>query len=459
MHTLKDFGELKIGQYISVKTKEQLEKDYESLDNVPGMFSDNMVKYCKKRFKITDSIHDKIKECVRNNCDSNYIIRVEDKENHMDWGFSIAMFNIGFGENKIIQEVKEEKKSFSIIEENKKQEIIDYMISLIDRPRFETMIKIGMRTDRRFKIADGVVDDYLKRWAEAKYEFFLLFDNKLFIEKDFEEDLSYNDMNILRTQLMEKYPKYAPIIYDFSPHDFISNECTGYSSIDKYRIYCKKYFTSGMKLTKFFSSFFNDLDFDIELSQMLQNKKVRVKTRVSIDPYDFFTMSINKHGWDSCYNINDGCYSNGAYSALLDDVSMIAYSTNDQEYNYNIKGFDFKGNSKKSRWLISFDKNTSSIIYSRGQGSPSKKMYDLSIDMLKDLVIKKIGKVNWITTGASSRYIKKRNRYNHFEDDLSTIYYTSYNCIFDMDIKEMLCPICGNPINLNINEKLNCCNR
>ena len=78
------------------------------------------------------------------------------------------------------------------IETNKKDvKIIEEMISKVDRRSFDNLIHIASASG---KVKDGLCDDWLKKWAEAKYEFYLLFGNNLSYSADVEETISDDEI-------------------------------------------------------------------------------------------------------------------------------------------------------------------------------------------------------------------------------------------------------------------------
>lgn len=56
---------------------------------------------------------------------------------------------------------------------------------------------------------------------------------------------------------------------------------------------------------------------------------VKRKSILSIHPCDFLHMSKGT-GWQSCHNINDGCYMAGTLSYMGDEVSLIFYTIDDE---------------------------------------------------------------------------------------------------------------------------------
>jgi len=64
--------------------------------------------------------------------------------------------------------------------------------------------------------------------------------------------------------------------------------------------------------------------------KLSDNQKARGYLLLSLHPYCYLTMSDGSH-WDSCYQVSrDADYSNGAFNAMQDNVSMIGYTTNDK---------------------------------------------------------------------------------------------------------------------------------
>lgn len=237
------------------------------------------------------------------------------------------------------------------------------MKKMVDKKRLKTLLSISSTHSGEVHIvSDSMVDKYLDLWANAKYEYFLLFGKQLRTEKEVEVDVNDETIRILCADLAKEFPVYGYIIEQFNASEFRSNEIKYNHDVKRF---ANDTYKIGMKLSKFFSSFLNDPKFDIAVSKIMQNKKAVHKIYASIDPYDYLTMSLNQHNWDSCHRITDGCYGTGPLSYMLDDATLIAYRENGNEFSYNYFNLKFKGNSKSWRQCIYFDKDSCSMIFGR----------------------------------------------------------------------------------------------
>ena len=75
---------------------------------------------------------------------------------------------------------------------------------------------------------------------------------------------------------------------------------------------------------------------------------------MSIDPYDFLSISDNNHNWSSCHNLFDGEYRVGNLNYMADSVTMVGYYCSNDLFDEELEAFgNIKTwNSKKWRVLI-----------------------------------------------------------------------------------------------------------
>lgn len=257
----------------------------------------------------------------------------------------------------------------AVAEKNlKKEEIMEEMINKVDLDRIMNIVNahIGYQQKRlekqhKQRVSKDKIRIWLKKWAELKYPFYVLFGRQFFIKKH----IKYIKDNIaFKTQindLCNKYPKYVLVLKSFPLNDFIDNSMTQiYGDLEQYVTWKK-----GMKLSKFLSQLLEDEKFDIDLSKVLQDKYIEQNLYISIDPYDFLTSAINKSGWRSCHNFENGEHASGSASYMFDESTLIAYMCSDKEYEYDINNNKFKGNSKNWRQHIYVDTVDNRCIFSR----------------------------------------------------------------------------------------------
>lgn len=272
---------------------------------------------------------------------------------------------------------------FCIETKKKDKEIIEEMISKVDRNSFDNLIRLASVGG---KVKGGLCDDWLRKWAEAKYEFYLLFGNSLSYSAEVEETISDDKImaavnNVVNSktvttkvdgEIVEKdvshFVVYKKICLMFSAEDYINNRCPKNEILEKY---CSEYYKPGMKLTKFFSSYFQDNLFDIEISKVMQNKKTIGRMTVSIDPIDYLTSAINKNNWTTCQSLYTGCHANGPIPLMFDENTTVCFKSNGKVFDYSIGGHKFKANSKQFRSFVYVDKKTLDFVIARAYPNSS----------------------------------------------------------------------------------------
>lgn len=96
-------------------------------------------------------------------------------------------------------------------------------------------------------------------------------------------------------------------------------------------------------------------DFRICHSLVLNQKKVKGTIHLSIHPLDYWTMSDNNCGWDSCMSwSNYGGYRQGTVEMMNSPCVVVAYISSSEPMNM---GGDREWNSKKWRQLFIVDRN------------------------------------------------------------------------------------------------------
>ena len=321
-------------------------------------------------------------------------------------------------ENYTVQSKKViETKTYSIRQSGQKsREILDEMKSKVDRKRMQKLLSISASTsEHKYFVKNDMVEQYLELWANAKYEYYIMFGNQLKIEKEVEQEITSRDMKNLINDLRLQYPKYAFWLDNFESNEYVANKVAYVnSSVRNVVDYC----TVGMKLSGFFSKLFNDAKFDIELSKIMQNKHIKGYLTVSIDPYDYLTSSLNKHLWKSCHRITDGEYGTGSMSYLLDDATLIAYKHNGKDYDYNYYNFSFTGNSKTFRQCVYFDKSSCNIIFGRNYPNSNNGVSKGIRTLLQEQVCTHLG------IEPNSEWYLMSEEYEGDYDDISDLHYS-----------------------------------
>lgn len=222
------------------------------------------------------------------------------------------------------------------------------------------------RSSKVIFVTKEQVRKWLLPWAEKKWPYYVMFGHQFSISHDIHIALRPDkDEALIKSMLGDfkrKFIKYAPILDMFSTQEFLSNTVRSHDQLTKYRPV-----KSGEKLSRYLSSFFDDKEFDVELSKFIQNKEVHSVAHISINPMDFMTASVTKHDWHSCHALHDGEYALGSLSYMFDEGSLIAFMASDREYTYDLdgKGKPFAWNSKSWRQMVYGSIKDNMFIFSR----------------------------------------------------------------------------------------------
>jgi hypothetical protein len=284
---------------------------------------------------------------------------------------------------------------------------LDEMKSHVDVNRVASVLKYS---NGGKPIHADVAKSYVDAWALAKWDLYCMLGKKLFISRPIEFEVDDKEMASFQLELMRKFPKYAAVLDQFPIKCYTQNTTSGFNNsswVDKAGLSQP----NGMKLSKFLSSLFEDGIFDIELSKCLQNRMVKGQFYISIEPYDFLTMSLNKHGWQSCLDVTkatENGNASGAFSYLTDTTSLVCFRSNEKEYEYSLKNVSFVGNSKSWRQLAHISKETSAIMFNRqypqNSNIESSKMVR---ELLETRISDYLGKPNnWENLGSNDSYYK-----------------------------------------------------
>lgn len=202
---------------------------------------------------------------------------------------------------------------------------------------------------------------WLETWAENKWPIYLMFGRNLYVKQKKTIKMDTVMLNQSIKGVCHDFPQYAMTLNKFSVEEWDSNTILNQKNeILKYS-YAKK----GTKLTRYCSHLFNNPDLDVALSKIIQNKKIDGYIYLSIDPNDFMTCSITKHGWRSCHNCVDGEHAAGPLSYLFDNCTIVSYLTNEVIYRYNYGDKSFDWNSKYWRQLVTLGIRDNTMIFQR----------------------------------------------------------------------------------------------
>lgn len=435
----REWNFLKVGDKFRVYSLEKLMQNEDLLSSLSQEEKLKLSSVAGQEIVITEEIIQKLRNCSMKTL-LTYI-------NHMP----IYCDMIELHEDTIPVISGSDFKNLSIKQDEKDQSIIDEMISQVDFELMCKMFNVAVSSAHEHREAEkSVVKDYLQKWAEAKYEFYLLFGRKLSINKSINVDITNNEMNTLIQDLSIKYEHYSPIINMFTTQEFIDNKCDDKLLLS---VYCDKEFKKGMKVSKFLSTYIKDNQFDIDVSKILQNRKTKGYITISIDPCDYLTMSINSHNWISCHNIAHGGWLGASFAMMQDQSTLVAFKHNNMLYDYSINGESFKFNSKQQRELIHIDKNSCSVAFNRSSyGSMSSDVQDNIRYMIEEQISNYLSVDNlWDldTTGNDTinKFVKDNNDFHYHDPQEKMIGLTGKtdysSVVYEIGVNELICPMCG----------------
>lgn len=288
------------------------------------------------------------------------------------------------------------------------KQLVLFVNQLINSP-------IQHKTDSKAHTDKKEISKWLEDWADKKWPYYVMFGHKFEVQLPitYEIDLQRDKFTIkaLISDIKAQFPKYALVIDQFKTKDIIENKISQFpDSLTEFA-----YAESGMKLSKFLSSFLDDKDFDVALSKIVGLTKLDSIIHISIDPMDFMTSSVNKCGWTTCQNIYNGGRGNGALSFMFDEGSLIAFMASNKHFLYDLdgKGKPFLWNSKSWRQLVYGDCRNNSFIFVREyptEGMDNRGLTkDKTNDIARENTRKFFEKIVSDFCGTSNLWVIKRN--------------------------------------------------
>ena len=335
----------------------------------------------------------------------------------------------------------------------KRQQLMKKMKDMVDKKTLQKAIA-GI-TRKKFAQIEGM-DEILDLWADSKVEIFKLFGEKLVLSNEIDFEITDSEMSNMVDELCHKYPQYALVLKTFSAKSFVNNKI--YNTNSTLVEYTGKSYENE-KLSKFLNSLIQDKEFEIELSKILQCKKIKGFISLSIDPIDYLFMSYNKSGWDSCSNVMTGCYKASCFTMMYDKGGIVAYKSNGRAYEYDIRNYSVKTNSKNWRQLVYYDKKTQGLLFSREYPHSNTEIAQNIRYLIEEQIANYFQIENlWKT----SRYIKNASRY-FISSEMDDMFYNdvlngydyvfAYNknvehtkIRFPIGVNEkdkVICPVCG----------------
>lgn len=295
------------------------------------------------------------------------------------------------------------------------------MIKKVDKRKLKKLIAMC------FNIKDCEVlglDNLLNEWANKKVELYKLFNKELKLVREIDitreqiqeiEKNSGTNENDLKGYWDALFSKMLQEIYDLTPiiHSSIDRNFR-FSTLRKempditaesMQYYGDRYFKNRnekMNFSTLMHKIYRSDDIDKIVSKYLQNinSNIKGKMYVSIDPFDYVTMSLNKSGWSSCHSLHKerdgvyvGEYSAGLFSYMCDDVSAIAYRTDGEQYKYEFNKRSIMAESKAWRQMVFINKDLSYFIPSRQYPFRSEILTKIIREMVEEVICKDVREV------------------------------------------------------------------
>ena len=146
-------------------------------------------------------------------------------------------------------------------------------------------------------------------------------------------------------------------------------------------------FNKGTKVTKLFRFFVNESELDILIKKyatIFNQKTIKGDLCLSVHPLDYFSVSDNQCGWNSCFSVHDGSYRISTTGLLTSPNTMIAYlSSEDVEYEaYNMS---MTWNNKKWRTYVTMSHDQKTFHIGREYPYSNPALRQKVVEMIADL--------------------------------------------------------------------------
>lgn len=325
------------------------------------------------------------------------------------------------------------------------------MISMVDFDAFVQAVRVTIG-DKDVELNMDLVHKYLEKWAEAKKDIFLLFGEKLFIEEEVDTEVNSEIMEGMISDLCKKYPAYAPLLDSIGSQEFAKNtilhsagECIKSSPLRFYNQWVK-----GGKVSKVLSKIFQNPQFDIDLSVILQNRHIKAKSRVSIHPLDYATISTSGHDWHTCMEITGykgGFNKSGCFSLMLDRCTVVAHLASPNQYTIKNDGGSFEWENKICRCLYLIDNDRKAFARGHCIGQIDSGTYKKWEDVLRSSIK---SDAKWKSTdefGYYSGYFNRAGAF-YYDNAIKVKFYQDgekepENKKMTMGVSKLWCVVCG----------------
>lgn len=146
-------------------------------------------------------------------------------------------------------------------------------------------------------------------------------------------------------------------------------------------------FNKGTKVTKLFRFFVNESELDTLIKKyatIFNQKTIKGDLCLSIHPLDYFSVSDNQCGWNSCFSVHDGSYRISTTGLLTSPNTMVAYlSSGDVEY----EAYDMSmtWNNKKWRTYVTMSHDQKTFHIGREYPYSNPALRQKVVEMIADL--------------------------------------------------------------------------
>ena len=146
-------------------------------------------------------------------------------------------------------------------------------------------------------------------------------------------------------------------------------------------------FNKGTKVTKLFRFFVNESELDTLIKKyatIFNQKTIKGDLCLSVHPLDYFSVSDNQCGWNSCFSVHDGSYRISTTGLLTSPNTMVAYlSSGDVEY----EAYDMSmtWNNKKWRTYVTMSHDQKTFHIGREYPYSNPTLRQKVVEMIADL--------------------------------------------------------------------------
>lgn len=146
-------------------------------------------------------------------------------------------------------------------------------------------------------------------------------------------------------------------------------------------------FNKGTKVTKLFRFFVNESELDALIKKyatIFNQKTIKGDLCLSVHPLDYFSVSDNQCGWNSCFSVYDGSYRISTTGLLTSPNTMVAYlSSGDVEY----EAYDMSmtWNNKKWRTYVTMSHDQKTFHIGREYPYSNPSLRQKVVEMIADL--------------------------------------------------------------------------